>query len=112
MSRRGGDSEEISLREFTENVLFALSIGLILLAISMTAFPVWTRRIWATGVNLLGGFFIWSLAGSTGTVLIWGFVIVGWILIIGSAYLVMEKIYSWSKSRFKDDDLVNEYQIK
>lgn len=110
MSRRGKESEGVSMQEFTEKVLLGMLVGCFLLVISMTVFPVLTRRGWGWFFNQV----IRAIDALDPIGNIIAFVAVGLLGLIhvGFVYLVLEKIYSWGKSQFEDDDLVNEYQIK
>lgn len=72
--------------------------------------PVATRERIADVLGIGLSIFTWLLEGTTGYILVIGFIIGGWLVVLGAMYMALEKIYYWIQSR--QDDTVNEYQIK
>lgn len=56
-------------------------------------FPVGFKASWDTLMNIFLAVFLWALNGWSGQILILGSVVVGWILLLGAAYMVLEKVY-------------------
>jgi len=72
--------------------------------------PIATHETFAGVLGFGLTIFKWLLDGTTGYILVYGFVIVGWIMVIGAIYMAIEQVYLWIKGR--GEDTVNEYQIK
>ena len=80
---------------------------------SVIIFSIWPIRsgdILANSLSTALGVFEWILGGSRGEVFFYAFLAIGWFILLGAAYLALEKIYSWAQDR--RDGTVNEYQVK
>ena len=102
MNRRAMSGE---VQAFIATMVFCFGTVLIL-----TIWPIASREVLSSVLMHVSGLVEWSLDGITGYVLVFGFIIAGWLIVLGAAYLILEKIYNWMQNR--RDETVNDYQIK